>query len=67
MSYKPSAFYYRKAIREANTLKEAQDAGCLVVLELEQLKEWVRERGLIPPKMHITREEAEDKGWDCCS
>ena len=64
MSYKPSAYYYRKAIREAKSLEEAREAGCLVVRELEQLKEWVREQGLIPPKRFITREEADEKGWE---
>jgi len=64
-NYKPSSFYFRKALRSAKTVEEARDVGFTVVLELEQLKEWVREQGFIPPKMHIMREEAEEKGWGC--
>lgn len=62
-SYKPSAYYLRKALRESKTREEAVDIGMTAVLELEQLKAYMREHGLIPPKVHILDIEAEDKGW----
>lgn len=63
ISYKPSAWYLRKAIRSAKTIEEAQTTGLLAVRELEKLKEWVRNRGVIPPKWEVTEEEAREKGW----
>jgi hypothetical protein len=63
-SYKPSAYYYRRELREAHTVKRAQAVGLAAVDDLERLKAWVREQGLIPPKWRVLREEARDKGWD---
>jgi len=63
VSYKPSAWYYRKAIRSARTIEQASEAGLVAVLELEELKAWIREQGLIPPKRFVLRSEAEAKGW----
>ena len=62
-TYKPSAFYFRSELRGAKTRAEAVEIGLRAVLELEQLKAWVREQGLRPPKLHIPASEAEDKGW----
>lgn len=62
-TYKPSAFYFRKALRESKTRAEAVEIGLTAVLELEQLKAWVREQGLIPPKSYILPAEIRDKGW----
>lgn len=61
VSYRPSAFYWRKGFRDAATLPEAQDLGFTLCTELEQLKAWVREQGLIPPRFNATAAEAEDK------
>ncbi len=61
--YKPSVFYYRRAIRAAKTKAQAQAEGLAVCTELERLKEWVRDQGLMPPKWLVTVEEAEEKGW----
>ena len=63
-NYKPGAYYLRKALRESKTREEAIEIGMTAVLELEQLKAYMRERGLIPPKVHILDIEAEDKGWN---
>lgn len=61
LSYRPSAYYFRKALRKAKSVEDAREVGFQAVLEMEALKEWVRERGLIPPRRFILREEAEDK------
>ena len=62
-SYRPSAYYFRRAIRNARSKKEAQELGLAVVAELEFLKAWVREEcGCIPPRRVMTDEEARDKG-----
>lgn len=63
VSYKPSAWYFRAAIRNAKTLTEAREAGMVAVLELEELKAWIRELGLVPPKRFVLRAEACEKRW----
>ena len=63
LSYRPSVFYYRKALREAETRDRAVVVGLVVCHELEQLKAWVREQGMIPPKWIVDPHEAEEKGW----
>lgn len=62
-SYKPSAWYFREALRNAQTRDEALEVGLQVVLEVEALKEWIRDRGMIPPKSFIMESEAREKGW----
>jgi hypothetical protein len=63
LSYRPSAGYYRRALRDAKTIKRARSVGLSAVDEYERLRAWVREQGLIPPKWRVLREEAEDKEW----
>jgi len=36
----------------------------VVCHELEELKGWVREQGMIPPKWIVDPQEAEEKGWN---
>ena len=62
-SYKPSVYYFRKALRESETRERAVTVGLIVCHELEQLKGWIRERGMIPPKWIVDPLEAEEKGW----
>lgn len=63
--YRPSAFYFRRQIRRARSIEEAQALGLAVVSELEQLKAWVRTTcGKIPPRFLTTVEEAREKGWE---
>lgn len=38
--------------------------GFALCIDLEVLKEAVRAQGAIPPKRHIMRSEAEEKGWE---
>ncbi|WP_157837094.1 hypothetical protein [Geminisphaera colitermitum] len=63
LSYKPSAYYFRRRLRGTDDPAQLRKLGLAVVLELEQLKAWVREQGMIPPKWNVLREEAEEKGW----
>lgn len=63
INYKPSAFYYRQALDEAETIEDAKRIGRNIIRELEHHKEFIREKGLIPPKKFIIRAEAEAKGW----
>lgn len=62
-SYKPSAFYFRRALRQANDIETVRELGLAIVNELEQLKQWVRDQGMIPPRWNGTPEEAREKGW----
>ena len=62
-SYKPSVYYFRKALRESRSHERAVVVGLIVCHELELLKEWVRSKGLIPPKTIVLEEEADEKGW----
>jgi len=55
--YRPSAYYFRQELRHAPTKKDAIALGLTVVSELEQLKAWVREHGLIPPRFNVTQSE----------
>lgn len=59
--YRPSAFYFREAIRKARNKKQCAEVGLILVSELEQLKAWVREQGMVPPRWHMLPEEAADK------
>ena len=47
---RPSAFYWRKAIREARTKRELNKIAMQMVLDLEAHKEAIRMHGLVPPK-----------------
>jgi len=62
-SYKPSAWYFREALRNAQSKDEAVEVGLQMVLEIETLKEFIRDNGMIPPKSYILESEALDKGW----
>lgn len=62
-SYKPSAFYFRKALRENGDPEELREIGFHLVTELEQLKQWVRDRGLVPPKWNVMQTEIDEKNW----
>lgn len=62
-NYKPSCYYFRRELRKARTILRAQQVGLAAVDELERLKAWVREQGLIPPKWRVLHEEIADYGW----
>lgn len=64
IGYKPSAYYYRQAIRGARSVEQSRAIGLHVVAEYERLREWVRAQGLIPPKWEVDPKEAKDKGWN---
>lgn len=63
LSYKPSVFYFRTALRDAKDLESAKEAGLLVCAELDELKAWIRECGMTPPHFNATTAEAKAKGW----
>lgn len=62
-NYQPSAYYFRRELRNAKTKDAAIQVGMRAILELEMLKEWVRSKGMIPPKLHVPASEADAKGW----
>lgn len=63
LSYKPSAYNYRQALRGVTSKTEAVEIGLRLVRELEAHKAWIRAQGFIPPKFYITQSEARAKGW----
>jgi len=63
LSYKPSAYYYREALRTAPTKKVAIEFGQLLIEEIERHKQWIREHGLVPPKWLIMQTERNQKNW----
>ena len=60
-SYRPSAWYWRKDIREARTKAEVQAMALALVDELEAHKAAIRELGFIPPKTRLSPSEAAAK------
>lgn len=62
-NYKPSAWYFRRALRTTDDTEELRRIGLTLVSELEELKAWVRDQGMIPPKWNVPVEEAQEKGW----
>lgn len=62
-SFRPSAFYFRRALRGAMSKNEAVEIGLHLCCELEMLKQWVRDQGMIPPKWHIMSSEISEKSW----
>lgn len=63
VSFKPSAFYFREALRECESLDESLEVGLALCRELEELKRFIRELGEIPPKRFIMQSECDAKGW----
>lgn len=61
--YKPSAYYFRQGLRSAETIEEAVQIGMHLVSELEQLKQFCRDEGLVPPKWNIMQTEIDEKDW----
>ncbi|MDP0495229.1 MAG: hypothetical protein Q7Q73_03375 [Verrucomicrobiota bacterium JB024] len=53
ISYRPQAYYYRTALREARSVSEARRIGYMLCDEVEHLKEQVRECGMIPGRAHL--------------
>lgn len=61
--YKPSAYYYRHRLRVERDPERLRAVGLSVVGELERLKQWVRDQGMVPPKWEVDPKEALEKGW----
>ncbi len=66
-TFKPSAWYFRRALRNAISREDAIEIGLQAVLEIETLKEFIRQHGLLPPKVYILSSEAEEKGFETAS
>jgi hypothetical protein len=65
LSYRPSGYYFRRALRRTNDADELRALALAIVTEHERLKAWVRdELGYIPPKWTVHPDEAADKGWE---
>lgn len=58
---RPSAFFWRKALRKARTKAEIYRVAMEMVLDLEAHKEAIRKHGLIPPKRRWAPGERETK------
>ncbi len=52
LSVRQSSSYYRAAIRGAKSQEELEQLGLMLVEEMENLKAFIRNHGLIPPKLH---------------
>jgi hypothetical protein len=62
-SYRPSAFYWRRAIRGTDDPEKLRNLALSLVAELEVHKEFIRNLGAIPPKDRVHPDEAKEKGW----
>lgn len=62
-SFRPSVFYFRRALRRTNDPEELREIGLLLCMAYELEREWIRSMGLIPPKQVMLEEEIADKGW----
>jgi len=60
-SYKPSAYYFRRAIRGARDLNTVKQISLHLVRELEEHKQFIRDLGMIPPRRFVLTAEAEAK------
>lgn len=60
-NYCPGGYYFRKAYREAGSDAERAEIFETLLLDHEQLREWCRQRGWIPPKFLVVDLEAEKK------
>jgi len=50
LSVKPAGWYWRKALREAQTKEETEELVEKLIEELEFLKEVCRDNSIIPPR-----------------
>lgn len=62
-SHKPSAYYFRRALRTAHSREHAIVIGLSLSSELERLTQWAEEQGLNPPQWIADPDEAREKGW----
>lgn len=57
LSYLSSTYFFRLELRRASTKADAIELGMHVCDEHERLRDWCRERGLVPPKWFVTPSE----------
>jgi len=57
LSYKPSVFYFRRALRESANITVAQRLACDISREFEMLREWAGWYGVLPETdVHVSAE-----------
>jgi hypothetical protein len=59
---RPSSFYMRKEVQDAGSLEQCKKTALYVIFEYEELRAWIRQKGLIPPKERMLDSEAKAKG-----
>lgn len=64
LSFKPTEFYFRRAIRDAKTKREAQIVGYALVDEYERLRSWLLDNGVPPPEWRVLKAELRDRAKD---
>jgi hypothetical protein len=53
-TYKPSVFYFRKALRDSANCDHAVEIAVTVCTEFERLREWAIDQSVIPPSnIHV--------------
>lgn len=61
--HRPSAFYFRRALRSTSNPAELREIALCIVRELESVKQWAAEQtGASPPKTYVLKCEAVEKG-----
>lgn len=63
ITYRPTGYYFRRALRSTNDPERLREIGMTAVLEIEQLRQWARGLGHSPPKEYVMRSEIEENGW----
>jgi hypothetical protein len=54
LSFKPSVFYFRKALRESATRDVALTVANVITKEFERLRDWAAEKEILPPSnVHV--------------
>ncbi len=59
--YRPAAYYFRQALRGAETRERAVAVGLAVCRELEQLHTWLAGEGLVVPRWILDPGEVEPR------
>jgi hypothetical protein len=55
-NYRPSGYFWRKAIREAQTQEQLREIALVLLDELEDHRAAFRELGMWPPRKHDAEE-----------
>jgi hypothetical protein len=62
--YRPSVFYFRRAIRDSYQMEELREIAMHIVRELENVRAWMlAEFEITGPKKWVMRSEMQAKPW----